>query len=371
MQKQSARPLFEKYPGIREHIPHCALGTLPTPVQRLDRLESLLGVSAPHLYVKRDDLSGMLYGGNKVRKLEFILGRVLQDGYREVLTFGGTGSNHVVATGLYARAQGVSTISLMIPQPNSHVLRRNLLVGLSIGIEYHLGWGMVSTAGLTAIQLIRHRFLAGRFPYLIAPGGSSPLGLLGFVNAGLELGEQVLAGLLPEPDFVYAASGSMGTVTGLLLGLKAAGLKTKVVAVRVTARQYSSVGKARRLFRAANALLHQADNLFPVISFPTDDFLFEHRFYGSEYGRYTPEGVRAIRIFRDSLGIELEGSYTGKTLAALLADGESGKLRGKTVVFWNTHNSSGFGQDLPRTDYRALPRGFHPYFETDVQPLDR
>jgi D-cysteine desulfhydrase len=178
-------------------------------------------------------------------------------------------------------------------------------------------------------------------------------------------------GYTNKPDYLYAASGTMGTVIGLLLGLKAAGLRTRVMAIRVTDPQYSSIRKAHRLFRAANAVLHKADPTFPLLPFPESDFVFRHEHYGAQYALYTEEGVRAMRYVEDTEGIELEGTYTGKTFAALLADARASVLRDKTVVFWNTQNSRDFTAKIEGVEYCVLPRAFHRYFEQEVQPLDR
>ncbi|HDP35458.1 MAG TPA: pyridoxal-phosphate dependent enzyme, partial [Candidatus Hydrogenedentes bacterium] len=278
MDTQSVRPLFKQYPGLRHTLPHLALGALPTPVERLDKMEETLNACDTELHIKRDDLSGNPYGGNKVRKLEFLLAHAVAHGYKEVLTFGAAGSNHALATALYAKPLGLRCISMLVPQPNSHGLRKNLLLSLHAGAELHYAPGMVPTAFATIKQLCVHKIRAGKLPYMIPPGGSSPLGLIGFVNAALELRDQIEAGMLPEPDSIYAASGTMGTVVGLLLGLQAAGLPTQVVAVRVTAAQFTSMKKAERLFRDANALLHKADSAFPLFPFPHTDFILEHDF---------------------------------------------------------------------------------------------
>ena len=231
--------LFQRYPLLREKLPYVALGDFPTPVQRLERLGDELGIG--QLYIKRDDLSGKLYGGNKPRKLEFELGDALRSGSSEVITFGGIGSNHALATAIYAKQLGLKTISMLVPQPNSNIVRRNLLADYHYGAEMHLCGTSLESAvskllirAVTLYQVIRHRIKSGRFPHLIRPGGSSPLGVNGFVNAALELSEQVAKGELPEPDFIYVAAGTMGTASGLTLGLKIAGLKSRMVAVTVT-----------------------------------------------------------------------------------------------------------------------------------------
>jgi len=365
--------LFEAYPGLRERIPYVPLGDFPTPVQRLERLEEALAGnhSPPTLYVKRDDLSGKPYGGNKVRKLEFLLGRALDEGRKTVMTFGAAGSNHALATAIYAKQLGLQSISMLVPQPNAHSVRRNLLMSLRVGAELHHRGDMVGLVPDSLLQLFRHALKEGKLPQIIPPGGTSPTGMIGFVSAGLELKRQIDAGELPAPDCVYAASGTMGTVTGLLLGLKAAGLATRVVAVRVTDPKFTSIRKARRLFNATNKLLHAADPNFPLITFPEADFELRHDYYGTQYALYTQEAIEAVKHMRETEGVKLEGTYTGKTLAALLGDLKAGRLRGKTVLFWNTYNSQDFRNEIEGMDYHRLPRAFHRYFEEEVQPLDQ
>ncbi len=363
--------LFVCYPDLRKRLSHVTLGDFPTPVERLKNLEERLRIGDARLYVKRDDLSGRPYGGNKVRKLEFLLARAVQRGCKEVLTFGGAGSNHALATGLYAQRMGLRSISMLIPQPNAYSVRKNLLMSLRSRIELHQSPGMLATALASIRELAVHKMRTGRFPYLIAPGGTSALGMVGFVNAAFELRDQVQRGELPEPDILYAASGTMGTVVGLLLGLKAAGMKTRVAAVRVTEARFSSMGKAARLFQAANSLLHTADPAFPLLAFPPEDFLFIHDFYGEAYGLYTPEAMEAVRLVAENSSLRLEGTYTGKTFAALIADLRGGRLKDKTILFWNTHNSLDFSDEVARMDYHELPKAFHRYFEEEVQPLER
>jgi D-cysteine desulfhydrase len=358
---------------LRERLPHVALADLPTPVARMERLEQSvkeqLGGGA--LYVKRDDLSGKAYGGNKVRKLEFLLGQALRDGKKAVLTFGAAGSNHALATAIYAAQVGLGSVSMLVPQPNTHATRRNLLMSWRVGADLHHHGGILQVAAAALYQLCRRKALDGRFPQIIPAGGSSALGMVGFVNAGLELKHQIDAGELPEPDYVYAASGTMGTAVGLLLGFQAADLRTRVVAVRVTDPRFTSPRKARRFFRAANALLHRADPSFRLMAFPESRFVFRHDFYGEAYALYTEEALCAVRRARETEGIKLEGTYTGKTFAALLADLESGALRDKTVLFWHTYDGHDFSEIIAGLDYHRLPKTLYRYFEKDVQPLDR
>lgn len=362
-------PLFHAHPGLNATLPYVALGELPTPIERLECLGQVL--DGGRLYVKRDDLSGVAYGGNKVRKLEFLLGRALAEGRKAVLTFGCAGSNHALATAIYARKAGLDAISILLPQPNAHTVRRNLLAGFQAGAElYHYLDGKRAGLG-TLHQLRRRRLSDGRYPCVIAPGGSSPLGALGFVNAAFELKAQIDAGEMPEPEVIYAASGTMGTVVGLCLGLDAAGLRTRVIAVRVTTPPYTSMEKARRLFEETLAMLQQADPDFPSMTFPEQRFCLRDEFLGERYALYTDASVRAKKQAQDTERLTLEGTYTGKAMACLLSDAASGALRDKTVLFWNTYNSRPFNPAIEALDYHALPEDFHHYFEEDVQPLDR
>lgn len=361
--------LFAAYPRMAERLPFLPLGDFPTPLMPLKGLADTIGAAG--LYAKRDDLSAALYGGNKVRKLEFLLGHALRDGRKRVMTFGAAGSNHALATALYAREAGLGSISMLIPQPNAHYVRSNLLMSHAAGAELHHSGSMVSVVFASLYQYLHHAVRDRRFPMLIPPGGTSPTGMVGFVSAGFELRQQIDDGVLPEPDRLYVASGTMGTVIGLLLGVVAAGLRTRVVAVRVTQPQFTSMRKARRFFRATNALLHRADPSFPEFPFPEDRLEFRHEFYGGEYARYTPEGMRAVRLLHDAEGLKLEGTYTGKTFAAIIADAQSGILKDRIGLFWNTYNSRDFSGAIASIDYRELPRAFYRYFEQEVQPLDR
>jgi 1-aminocyclopropane-1-carboxylate deaminase/D-cysteine desulfhydrase-like pyridoxal-dependent ACC family enzyme len=353
--------LLARHARLADKLPHTPLGQFPTPVERLDKFGAAIG--APHLYIKRDDLSGELYGGNKVRKLEFLLAEAVRSGAREVMTFGFAGSNHATATAVYARRVGLKSISLLIPQPSAEYVRRNLLVSHAAGAELHhyphaalLGWG-------AAYERWRHRRRTGVHPFVIAPGGTSPLGNVGYVNAAFELQAQVEAGLLPEPDVIYVASGTMGTAAGLMLGLGAAGMKTRVVAVRVVDEKFTSAARLVRLFNQTSRLLHAADPDFQPLALIESEVSLRHEFYGAGYGIATESGQSAARLLAETEGLELDGTYTGKTLAALVTDARRGDWRSRVALFWNTYNSRDCAPLTAGSDYRRLPRAFHGYFE--------
>jgi 1-aminocyclopropane-1-carboxylate deaminase/D-cysteine desulfhydrase-like pyridoxal-dependent ACC family enzyme len=369
-------PLFEQYPLLQEKLAYVPLGEFPTPVQKLERLGAELGVS--QLYIKRDDLSGKVYGGNKPRKLEFILGNALRSNAKEVMTFGGAGSNHALATAIYARQVGLKSISMLMPQPNAQYVRRNLLMSHYCSAELHLcGAGLESVRNMplvyaaTTYQLLRHRLEKGRLPHFISPGGSSPLGVTGFINAALELRRQITSGEMPEPEYIYVACGTMGTAAGLTLGLRVAKLGGRVVSVGVCSEKFTNTRAMIKLINKTNSLLCSLDASFPRFEFSETDVDIRHDYFGKRYALFTDEGMEAVSLMRECEGIKLDGTYTGKALAALKHDAKSGSLRGKAVLFWNTLNSKDFSDAISDLDYHDLPRRFHRYFEEEVQPLDR
>ena len=362
-------PLFRDYPLLRERLPHISLGLLPTPVEKLGRLGEEIGVS--NLYIKRDDLSGEQYGGNKVRKLEFLLGQAIRNNVREVLTFGFAGSNHALATAIYARSIGMRSISMLLPQPNAHYVRRNLLASYYYGAELHQYRNIPMITAGTMYQLLRHRIKSGVFPFVIPAGGSSPLGAVGFVNAAFELREQIIQGVIPEPDYIYAALGSTGTAAGLMLGVKTANLSSRIICVPIADEKFVNARRVVRLHNRIGHYLHSLDGSFPEYELTEKDVNIRHGYHGAGYAHFTEQGMAAVGLIERTEGIELEGTYTGKTLACLIDDARSGYLKDKVVLFWNTHNSRDLTDSTANTGYRNLPKCFHRYFQEDVQPLDK
>ena len=208
-------PLYRRFPALRR-VPRVALATLPTPVQAVDAL-----APGQPLWLKRDDLSGQPLGGNKVRALEFLLAGVRPGDM--VLTVGGAGSTHALATALYAAGLGARTTVVRWRQemnPHAAAVRARL------GAAARCIEARSAALGLARAWLMRAGRGAGGPATLhwVPPGGTSPVGMLGHVNAALELGEQIAAGALPPPARVVVPLGSGGTAAGLALGFAAAAL---------------------------------------------------------------------------------------------------------------------------------------------------
>jgi 1-aminocyclopropane-1-carboxylate deaminase/D-cysteine desulfhydrase-like pyridoxal-dependent ACC family enzyme len=348
--------LAARYPRLAARLPKTPLADLPTPVGSKP-LSTATGTR--QVSIKHDDLTAGLYGGNKVRKLEYLLRRALDRGAARVATFGTVASNHALATTLYARSVGLPCTCLLSHQTRTPACAARLGLHLAHGTE------LVYFGGPRATRVsIMREHLQGRRVWAIPPGGSSWLGAVGFVNAGLELAEQVKAGAIDAPDRVYVANGTMATAAGLALGLALAGLGAEVHAVRVTHVTVSNPEAMQRLIAKTALLMRRLEPTIPADIADRIRLCFRDEFFGEGYGHSTPAADRALAIARDELGLRLETTYTGKALAALLDDLDKPALAGQSMLFWNTFNSRPLGAG--ETDAAArgkLPAEFLRYFD--------
>jgi len=361
-------PLFRNYPLLEKKLPHISLATLPSPVEQLTKVGEEIGSGT--LYIKRDDLNGKVYGSNKVRKLEFLLADALDKKAGQAVTIGFAGSNHALATAIYAKKLGLEATSFLMGQANAHYVRRNLLAGHFFGAKLRHYRNLEFMLLALAAEYVKYKLKRKAFPYFVPPGGTSPLGIVSYANAAFELKEQITAGEMPAPDYIYVPMGSMGTSAGLILGLKAAGLKTKVIAVRVIEKRMANKRKLLRLIKKTNMFLRKLDPSFPLVSLYKDDFEVRNEYLGAGYARFTDKGVKAAALMKSKAGIIMNGAYSAKAFAALTDDARSGFLEGKTALYWNTYNSRDLSAIAAKVDYRDLPKEFHRYFEEEVQRLD-
>lgn len=319
--------IHERFPRSAETLPRLPICTLPTPVRAAEGL-------GPEVWIKDDALSAEPWGGNKPRKLEWILASARARRFGTVVTFGGIGTNHGLATALYARRAGMDCVLALAEQPRDEHIERQLERLRQAASRVYLTGSARRTALAVPYLALRHAQLRPpRPPYLLPPGGSSPLGAVGFVEAALELAQQVEAGELPEPRAVVVALGSGGSAAGLAAGLALAGLRTEVRAVLVNDQLKLTEATVRRLARRTLALL--ARRGVDVRVEPRPVHVVEG-FMGAGYGHATPEAGDAERLAAEADGMKLDPVYTGKALAALLA----GAAGAGPVVFWNTNNGA-------------------------------
>ncbi len=336
------------------------LTNLPTPVRRLDALEREIGASS--LWVKCDDRSGGPYGGNKPRKLEYLVADALRRGRSGLLTSGGIGTHHGLATAIAARQAGLRAALVLLPQPINDHVRESLLLLHAYGAEMHLAESIPAVVARTGC-LLSAAALRGEPMALIPTGGTSALGTSAFVRAGLELAAQVEAGMLPEPDAVFTALGSGGTSAGLIAGLRAAGLRTRVVSILVTHLLPPSRRRLSRLANAAVRVMRRHGEALPDLRIAADEVEIERSHLGGGYGVPTESGETATRMARELEGIALEPTYTAKAFAAFVAAARSGRY-GEHLLFWNTFSSIDPRNGIDRLpEPHELPAPFHRFWK--------
>jgi D-cysteine desulfhydrase len=323
-----ARSLIHaRFPRTESTLPRIPLCHLPTPVRRASGL-------GEQVWVKDDALSAEPWGGNKPRKLEWVLADAKARHRKTILTFGGVGTNHGLATAIYARREGIDCVLALVEQPRNERVERQLRHLRAAAARVYLTRDARRTALLAPLILARHAQLRPpRPPYFLPPGGSSPVGALGFVEAALELAAQVDVGELPEPRAVYVALGSGGSAAGLAAGLAIADLQTRVHAVLVNDQLKLTETTVLRLAgRTLRLLARRGADVRGVPLRPGAVRVVEG-FMGAGYGHATDEAERALELAREAEGLALDPVYTGKALAAILAQDHDGP-----VLFWNTNN---------------------------------
>jgi D-cysteine desulfhydrase len=319
--------LHLRFPDLT--LEHLALGTGPTPVRRL---EGVAGLDREDLWMKDESRYGDGgWGGNKVRKLEWIIPEAQRSNVRTLFTVGGIGTHWGLACALYGRDHGLRTVLGLVDQPvDDHVLGQLARLRAS-GAELHQyssAWRLRLAAPWLMVRNIR----GSRLPWYLPAGGSNEFGALGYVEAALELADQIARGEVPEPATVVVPIGSGGTAAGLALGLKLAGLRSRVFGVVVNDTfPLDAPVIARLANRTARLLVERgADGLPSIVP---ADLVTRLDWLGATYGDPTPASTRMVAAAAEA-ELELEPVYTGKSLAAMADLGD--QLDGP-VLWLNTH----------------------------------
>jgi len=355
--------LVRQYPDAQA-LPYRPLADLPTPVDQMPDLGDELGVG--ELYVKRDDATATLYGGNKIRKLEWLFGEAEANDHTRVRTVGAIGSHHVLATCLFAREKtDLQPGALQFPQPvTDHVLDN--LRALS---TTHPELTLVNHKAKLPFEMLKEkidRWLErGPRVYYIPGGGSSPTGAIGYVNAALEFAEQVERGDTAEPDVIFVAAGTCGTLAGLLAGFRLSDISPEVVGVRVVDRV---VANPMLVANLANRTLSRLEDvgLPSVESFSGSDVDLLDEYFGEGYGEPTVGGLRAIDLADRTADLELDPTYTGKTVDAIQGERKSRNLDARRVLYWNTLSGADLSERIERaTPTEALPADYQQFFDEE------
>jgi len=345
-------PIVRAFPSFAR-VPRVDLVAKPSPLESLAALEARVRAeegatpsATPWLWIKHDDVASGLVGGNKARKLEYLLGEARRRGVREVVTSGRLGTNHGLATAAAARKLGLPATVVLGPQPVTEGIRRKLLAMYAAGAEmrFHstlVGWAL--DVGWSKLQSLL-------FPedfYYIPPSGTSDVGAIGYANAFFELLEQTGDDGLPDEIVVAASTG--GTAAGLLAGTCLSGRweRVRIRAVGVTEEWLQSETllrwEAREAFRAIRDALDPADQA----RVPDCDFMgshwalaYEHGYLAPGYGRIDAKVEGVTRFVRETQGVELDPTFTAKAMRHFL-DRARERLRagdtGRRLLFWNTY----------------------------------
>lgn len=347
--------LAAAYPLLADGLKKVTIADLPTPVStvRFDTADGPRVIS-----IKHDDATSTHYGGNKIRKLEYILRRAKERGAKRIATFGAVGSNHALATAIFASCSGFECTCFLTHQ------RRTPNIPKTLNMHRRIGTEIIPFGGAVNRLAIFRRYLQGRRSWVVPLGGSTWLGAVGFVNAGLELAAQIAAGEIAAPDRIYIANGTMGSAAGLSLGLALAELPTEIHAVRVADNRYTNPETLDRLAHKTAMLLHRLDPSVPVDVADHVRLRWRDDFFAGGYAVSDTVTADAVALATEQLGLTLETTYTGKAMAALLHDLLCPGYEGENCLFWNTYNS----RPLPVTGERPLsadniPQEFMTYFD--------
>jgi D-cysteine desulfhydrase family pyridoxal phosphate-dependent enzyme len=311
--------------------PRISLATLPTPLQEAPRLRAALGGPGrcPKILIKRDDLTGLAFGGNKVRKLEFLVADALAQGATRLITAGAAQSNHARMTAAAARVAGLEATLVLTAPHAAPPVQGNLLLDRLLGADVQLiPTGSDELAAMEALAAtLRER---GERPYVIPVGGSNAIGVFGYVAATLELvGQLVAQG--EAPRWLYYANGSRGTQAGLALGAKIYGASYGVRGIAVSGGDLEKRQRALAIAAEAAALLGTTACVTDA-DLPNDDSQI-----GPGYGIATPACLEAIALLARHEAIFLDPVYSAKALAGLIADIRAGALDpNEPVVFLHT-----------------------------------
>jgi D-cysteine desulfhydrase family pyridoxal phosphate-dependent enzyme len=305
----------------------------PTPVDALDRLRAALGPGCPRLVMKRDDLLSFAMGGNKVRKMDVIAAEAVAGGADTLITCGGVQSNHARVTAAVGSALGLE-VHLVVNAPATVDPTGNLRLNQLFGADVHVVSSRDERAGAMA-DLAARLEQAGRRPFVVPLGGSTPTGALGLARLAVEL----ILPDVPRPDVIVHASSSGGTQAGLIAGCAIVGLGARVLGVSADEPAATLRKLVTEIVEGTARVLGASPSTVGATTTPELD----DTFVGEGYGIPTPASIEAQTLVARHEGIVLDPVYTAKAMACLIARVRSGEFRrDDTVLFLHTGGVPGF-----------------------------
>jgi D-cysteine desulfhydrase family pyridoxal phosphate-dependent enzyme len=316
-------------------IPRLKFAHLPTPIEPLPRLTQALG--GPHLYVKRDDQTGLAFGGNKTRKLEFLVAEAQAQGANMLITAGALQSNHCRQTAAAAARFGFACTLVLVGEPPAEA-SGNLLLDRLFGAQ--LVWTEKARREAVLQETFDKARAQGHKPYLVPYGGSNSTGALGYVFAV----EELMAQEAPA-DWVVFASSSGGTQSGLVLGARHFSFPGKVLGISVDEPQSVLQERVARLATETSLKLGQR------LEFTPQEILVNADYCSSGYGVLTPSEREAVGLFARLEGLLLDPVYTGRAAAGLIDLIRKGFFKkGERVLFLHTGGQPALFADRYQTE---------------------
>jgi L-cysteate sulfo-lyase len=308
-----------------DHLPHYPLGFFPTPIHPLPNLSIRLG--GPVLWVKRDDQTGLATGGNKTRKLEYLVADALAHKADTLITVGAPQSNHARQTAAAAAKAGLKSAVVLRGTPPAD-RTGNILLDDLVGAEVF--WADTRHLDDVAEEVAEELQARGQHPYLIPLGGSNPIGAVGYVTAMLEFIEQAKS-IGTSFDAIVFATSSGGTHSGLALGARLGGYTGQILGISV---DHPASRLAPVLVELANATARHID---AYISFSTSDFEVNDHYLGGGYAVMGQPEHEAIALTAQTEGLLVDPVYTGRAMAGLIDLIREGEFQpGQNVLFWHT-----------------------------------
>ncbi len=319
-------------------LPRIEIAHLPTPVEELPRLSAHLG--GPRLLIKRDDQTGLAFGGNKTRKLEYLLAEAQSLGAKTVITGGAIQSNHSRQTAAAAARLGLDCI-LVLGGDKPSEPSGNLLLDLLFGAE--IVYAPMSARDETLQATFESAKIAGRDPYLVPYGGSNPVGASAYAFAIQELVDQGVS-----PDWLVFASSSAGTQAGMVVGAHLTSFKGKILGMSVDEHEEDLKARVAGLASETAAYLGQPTNFTP------DQILVNADYLGEGYGIMNDQDREAVHLFAKFEGILFDPVYTGRAAGGMIDLIRKGFFSNdETVLFWHTGGTPALLADK----YRAVIEG--------------
>jgi len=313
-------------------LPRISLGNYPTPLMEARRLSAVLG--GPRILIKRDDLTGLALGGNKCRKLEYVLGDAQQRGIDTLITSGSSQSNHALQTASAARKLGMETYLVLVKgvhvEKQGNLLLHDILDSKVNILDIADPHEMFTTMPKLMNELADELRGKGRHPLVIPAGGEVALGTAGCVSAAEEIGQQLRDQKI-DAQYVVLAEGGGGTQAGLVLGFKELKLPLNVVGISVISKKSKAINDVVTLANETAKLLALDVAITPDEVTLYDDYI------GQGYGIISDGCIEAIRLVAQTEGIFLDPVYTGKAMDGLIDLIRKGQFTSKdTVVFVHT-----------------------------------